>query len=44
MLVRSGSLGAVVQRRPLKYSEVTGDLVAGRAVTYRRELYQTPPG
>ena len=33
VLVRSGSLGAAVQRRPSKYSEVTGALVAGRAVT-----------
>ena len=33
VLVRSGSLGAAVQRRPRKYSEVTGALVAGRAVT-----------
>ena len=33
------SLGAAVQRRPRKYSAVTGALVAGRAVTY-----QTPPG
>ena len=29
VLVRSGSLGAAVQRRPRKYSEVTGALVAG---------------
>ena len=33
VLVRSGSLGAAVQRRPHKYSEVTEALVAGRAVT-----------
>ena len=33
VLVRSGSLGAAVQRRPRKYSVVTGALVAGRAVT-----------
>ena len=33
VLVRSGSLGAAVQRRPRKYSAVTGALVAGRAVT-----------
>ena len=41
---RFGALGTAVQRRPHKYSVVTGALVAGRAVTYRRELYQPPPG
>ena len=33
VLEGSSSLGAAVQRRPRKYSEVTGALVAGRAVT-----------
>ena len=33
VLVRSGPLGAAVQRRPRKDSVVTGALVAGRAVT-----------
>ena len=33
VLVCCGSLRAAVQRRPLKYSEVTGALVAGRVVT-----------
>ena len=33
VLEGSGSLGAAVQRRPRKYSEVTGASVAGRAVT-----------
>ena len=43
-LVRSDSLGVAVQRRPRKYSAVTGASVTGRAVTERKVLYQTPPG
>ena len=33
VLVRPGPLGAAVQRRPRKYSVVTGASVAGRAAT-----------
>ena len=37
-------LGVAVQRRPRKYSVLTGALVAGRAVRWRGRKSQTPPG